>query len=120
LRIARQEPSDLDALRLAAVGKALADKLPKLKVWSENGAKSVLIFEVEDILANHGKALHGLRHHLPLNGYIPDYVFFVYAISVPWILQTLVAECTLWNEEAILRWPTYREFDPSVLIDVTS
>jgi hypothetical protein len=118
-RIARREPPDLEAMRLTAAGKALADKLPKLRVWSEFGAKSVLILETEDVtLANHhGKAIAALQQLLPMDGYVPDYVFFVYAQTAPWLVQTLVMERTIWSEADILRWPSYQQFDPSGLID---
>jgi len=119
LKIARRAPLDLRVLSLVAVGKALADKLPKLKVWSAAGSKSVLILETEDTaLGNHGKALADLQQKLPMDGFVPDYVFYVYAVGAPWLVQTLVTGRALWNEADILRWPPYRQFDPDSLNDL--
>ncbi|MBI3714853.1 MAG: hypothetical protein HY255_02535, partial [Betaproteobacteria bacterium] len=110
LRIARSAPPNIDDLRLDEIGKTLAKKLPKLKIWSEQGVQTVLVLETEDIaLANHGKTLDGLKHHLPLQGHFPDYIFFVYAIGSQWIVQTLAVNGRF--PEDGLQWPQYRQFD---------
>jgi hypothetical protein len=117
LRIARLAPPDLDTLRLNEVGNTLTRKLPKLKAWSEEGVKTVLVLETEDIaLADHHEVLEGLKHHLPLHGYFPDYVFFVYAIGSPWLMQTLVAGRSFPTD--IFEWPVYLEFNPEELNDI--
>jgi hypothetical protein len=117
LKIARYAPSGVDALRLNEIGKTLTKKLPKLKAWSEEGVNTVLVLETEDgSLTNHGKALDGLKHHLPLHGYFPDYVFFIYAIGSPWIMQTLVANRSFPTD--IFEWPSYRQFNPEELNDI--
>lgn len=117
LKIARYAPPDVDAQRLDEMGKTLTKKLPELKAWSEKGFNTVLVLEVEDIsLANHGKALEGLKHHLPWQGCFPDYIFFVYAIGSPWIIQTLVVNRSFPTD--IFEWPSYRQFNPEELNDI--
>jgi hypothetical protein len=49
LFIQRFAPKDYETLRAERVEKAMAKKLPKLKVWKNNGARSVLALENGDL-----------------------------------------------------------------------
>jgi hypothetical protein len=119
LRIARNAPADLEALRDTQVRRALDRKLPKLKAWSKVGAKVVLILESEDgALTNHGWVLGALREYLASSSFRPDLVFYVYAIGSPWLVQTLLSDGEF-PEGAHVWWP-YRQFDPGDLVDVTN
>jgi hypothetical protein len=117
LRISRFPPSDLEVLRSAHIKQMLARKLPKLGTWAIDGAHTVLILESEDIaLTNHRLVLEALKLSLQSQTFCPDYIFFVYAVSSTWIVQTLVSEKQF--PEIPYQWHTYREFESAKLVDL--
>jgi hypothetical protein len=54
LFIQRFAPKDYETLRAQRIEKAMTKKLPKLKVWKDGGARTILVLENGDIsLSNH-------------------------------------------------------------------
>jgi hypothetical protein len=117
LRISRHPPSDLEVLRAAHIKQMLEKKLPKLEAWALDGARTVLVLESEDIaLTNHSLVLEALKLSLQFQTFCPDYIFFVYAVGSPWIVQTLVSEKQF--PEIPYQWYSYQEFESSKLVDL--
>jgi hypothetical protein len=117
LSIARSAPADLEALRASRIEQMLVKKLPKLQVWANDDAHTVLILESEDIaLTNHQVVLEALKLCLPVQSFCPEYVFFVYATGSSWIVQTLISERQF--PTLSYQWWPYRKFNVSELSDL--
>jgi hypothetical protein len=89
LFIQRFAPKDYETLRAERVEKAMAKKLPKLKVWKDNGARSVLVLENGDIsLSNHVVILEAAEAALAGRTDGPDEL---------WLVDTTIeSEWTAW------------------------
>jgi hypothetical protein len=87
--IQRFAPKDYEKLRTERIEKAMAKKLPKLKVWKDNGARSVLVLENGDIsLSNHVAILEAAEAALARRNDGPDEL---------WLVDTTIeAEWTAW------------------------
>lgn len=63
--IQRFAPKNYETLRVERVKKAMAKKLPKLRVWKDSGARSVLVLENGDMaLSNHVAILEAAEEAL--------------------------------------------------------
>jgi hypothetical protein len=89
LFIQRFAPKDYESLRAVRIEKAMAKKLPKLKVWKEAGARSVLVLENGDIsLSNHVVILEAAEAALAERADGPDEL---------WLVDTIIeTEWTTW------------------------
>lgn len=90
---ARFEPQKLEEQRAERIGRALADKVPKLRKWEKQGASSVLIFENADIaLSNHIVIKQALVQRAGAAENLPDYVVLVETWTPTWAVFMLVVD----------------------------
>lgn len=89
LFISRIAPQDYESLRIERMKKALTKKLPKLKVWKDSGARSVLVVENGDFaLSNHVVILDSAEAALAGRSDGPDEL---------WLIDTTIeSEWTAW------------------------
>jgi hypothetical protein len=89
LFIQRFAPPDYESLRDERIRKAMDKKLPKLKVWKDGGARSVLVLENGDMaLSNHIVILESAEAALADRADLPDEL---------WLVDTTIeSEWTVW------------------------
>ncbi|MCP1963321.1 hypothetical protein [Bradyrhizobium japonicum] len=89
LFISRFAPKDYEALRTERMKKAMVKKLPKLKIWRDSGARSVLVLENGDLsLSNHVVILEAAEAALAGRTDGPDEL---------WLVDTTIeSEWTAW------------------------
>jgi hypothetical protein len=120
LRIARYTPPDLENLRFQQLAASLDKKLPKLHVWAQSGARTVLVLEDNDIaLTNHVVVSETLRQALATRQLWPDYVVFVMSCMAQfWFASTILEDREF---PALSRggWD-YVAFSPADLQDITN
>jgi hypothetical protein len=114
----RIAPKNYEALRQTRLQKAMGKKLPKLQLWGEFGARTVLILENRDMaLSNHVVILEAAEIALRTRPDAPDEL---------WLVDTtIVQEWTVWclirdgvsfpDEDTSVR---YRQYNPRDLVDV--
>ena len=95
----RQSPDDLEGLRAERLRQALFRKSPKLQRCKEEGARTVLVLESDDIaLTNHqlvGEALNSLLKETAEKFQFPDEIYLVETDIDPWSIWPMKygAEC---------------------------
>jgi hypothetical protein len=89
LFISRFAPRDYETLRAERIARAMAKKLPKLKIWKDGGARSVLVLENRDIsLSNQVAILEAAEAALTTRNDQPDEL---------WLVDTTInSEWTAW------------------------
>jgi len=117
LKIARIAPPGWEKGQAEQIAIALSKKIPKLEIWSNRGTSTVLILENGDpSLINHHWVLDKLREQIPRQFHCPDYIFFIYAIGTPWIVQTLIADGQF--PDVSYQWWNYKLFESDDLLDL--
>jgi hypothetical protein len=89
LFVSRFAPKNYETLRVERIGKAMTKKLPKLKIWKDSGARSVLVLENGDLsLSNHVVILEAAEAALAGRADRPDEL---------WLVDTTIeSEWTAW------------------------
>jgi hypothetical protein len=115
LFITRFAPKDYEALRADRIRTAMEKKLPKLKLWKDGGARSILILENGDLsLSNHWVIAAAAEAALRGRSDKPDEVWLAdTAIRAEWTVICLIRDgVVLPDDEAQNR---YWQFDPAEL-----
>ena len=113
---ARFAPPKHEELRKDRIEAALKKKLPKLKSWKDQGARSVLLLENGDcILSNHIVILEAVEYGLVGYNDHPDEVWLVdTTIETEWTVLCLIRDgVSFLDEETSVRF-----FDPADLTKV--
>jgi hypothetical protein len=89
----RAAPVDLETRRTERLRCALKRKQPKLRIWEEQGAKSVLVLECGDIaLSNEIEIKDALAKVVAFPGELPNYVILVDTCAFSWGVFMLVSD----------------------------
>ena len=101
LFIQRFAPTDYESLRAVRLEKAMAKKLPKLKVWRDAGARSLLVLENGDIsLSNHVVILEAAEAALTGRADGPDELWLVdTTIDTQWTAWCLIRDGVSFPDE---------------------
>ena len=116
-------PDNLEALRVDRLLRALRKKLPKLRDCKSEGARTILVFESDDIALTRpslvGDALAGLQGELTDELMFPDEVYLVETalIDGPWWAWLMKYDGKRWSMED---WTQSTEFRVDKLTDLTS
>src|SRR5258708_1464436 len=115
LFISRFAPKDYEKLRTERIEKAVAKKLPKLKVWKDGGARSVLVLENGDIsLSNHVVILEAAEAALTGRTDQPDELWLVdTTINSEWTAWCLIRDGVSFPDEYTQH--RYWDFKPADL-----
>jgi hypothetical protein len=118
LFITRFAPKDYEALRADRVRMAMEKKLPKLKVWKDGGARSILILENGDLsLSNHWLIAGAAEAALAGRSDRPDEVWLVdTSIRAEWTAVCLIRHDVVFPDEETSN--RYWQFDPADLEEV--
>ncbi len=94
LFIQRFAPKDYETLRAERIKKAMAKKLPKLKIWKDGGTRSVLVLENGDLsLSNHVAILEAAETALAGRTDPPDELWLVdTTIETEWTAWCLIRD----------------------------
>ena len=98
----RYAPEDnvLETAREARLRQALDDKCPKLQQCREQGARTVLVLESDDIaLTNHVVVGHALASALKERTDVPDEIYFVETGCEPWSVHAMKQDDECWPFE---------------------
>jgi len=118
LLAARFAPPKYEELRKDRIEAALKKKLPKLKAWKDQGARSVLVLENGDLfLSNHIIILEAVERGLVGRNDLPDEVWLVdTTIEAEWTVWCLIRDGVSFpDEESSVR---FQEFNPADLTKV--
>ena len=102
LRHARLAPDDkeLETLHADRIGKALRYKCPKLQRCKEDGARTVLVLESDDIaLTSHVLVGQCLAILLPERTELPDEIYLVETDMDPWTVRCMKLDAECWLVE---------------------
>jgi hypothetical protein len=115
LFIPRFAPRDDETLRAERIARAMAKKLPKLKIWKDGGARSVLVLENRDIsLSNHVAILEAAETALAGRNDHPDELWLVdTAINSEWTAWCLIRDGVSFPDEDTQH--RYWDFKPADL-----
>jgi hypothetical protein len=115
LFISRFAPRDHETLRAERIARAMAKKLPKLKIWKDGGARSVLVLENRDIsLSNHVAILEAAEAALAGRNDQPDELWLVdTAINSEWTAWCLIRDGVSFPDEDTQH--RYWDFKPANL-----
>lgn len=108
---------DVEQARTARLQKACEDKFPKLTTWKQDGAKTVLVLEENDLsLTNHQRVADAL---IPVEAAMPDAADEVFLVSTSiadkwWITCLRRAGKTYYDDDE-----RFHEIDPATLIGLT-
>src|ERR1017187_2439970 len=111
----RFAPKNYEDLRLERIKTAMGRKLPKLRKWQDEGARTVLVLENRDMaLSNHVAILEAAEKALIGRSDVPDEVWFVdTTIETEWTAMCVMRDCISFpDDEAPTR---YYDYDPSSL-----
>lgn len=114
LFIARFAPKNYETLREERLEKAMAKKLPKLKVWKDTGARSILVLENGDLsLSNHVLILEAAENALAGRADVPDELWLVdTTIESEWTAMCLMRDGVSFpDEETPHRYWDFRPTD---------
>lgn len=116
--VIRQVVEDVEAKRLLRITDAYREKVSKLMPWGKAGARTILIFEEDDIfLTNHFNVADALLQIEASSAERPDEVYLVTALPSQWIIVRLrVDDITLYDMEVDDR---FWETQPDRLVNVT-
>ena len=94
LFVSRFAPRDYETLRAERIATAMSKKLPKLKIWTGGGARSVLVLENRDIsLSNHIAILEAAEAALAGRNNPPDELWLVdTTINLEWTALCLIRD----------------------------
>jgi hypothetical protein len=118
LILSRFAPKDREGLRGTRMQRALDAKCPKLRDCKEEGARSILILENNDIaLTNHIAVGNAVRELLGGREDVPDEIFLVdTCLGDEWTVWSLYRDGVFWpDEETATR---YREINRKGLDEV--
>jgi hypothetical protein len=109
---------NVEAARLPRIREAYNRKVPKLLQWKAAGARTILIFEEDDIfITNHFNVADALAQIETSNTDRPDEVYLVSILSSRWFITRLrIDDKTLYDLPVDER---FWEIDPSVPVNVT-
>lgn len=110
LRSARYAPNDeeLEASRADRLQQALRRKCPKLKRCKEDGARTVLVLESDDLaLTNHVLVGEPLVRLLAECADLPDEVYLVETDLDPWTVHCMKLDIECWPMENSLEPPAF-------------
>lgn len=115
LFISRFAPHDYESLRAERMKQAMTKKLPKLKVWKDSGARSVLVVENGDLsLSNHVVILEGAEAALAGRTDGPDELWLVdTTIESEWTAWCLMRDGVSFPDEETAN--RYWDFEPDDL-----
>jgi hypothetical protein len=114
LFLSRFAPKDRENLRITRIRRALNTKCPKLSQCKEEGARTVLILENNDIaLTNHIIIGDSVRVLLKERDDVPDEIFLVDTCVDDWAVWSLYRDGIFWPDEATDT--RYREVNPRML-----
>ena len=119
LRSARYAPNDeeLEASRADRLRQALRRKCPKLMRCKEDGARTVLVLESDDLaLTNHVLVGEPLVRLLAECAGLPDEIYLVETDLDPWTVHCMKLDTECWPMENSSESPTFRVDD---LIDLS-
>ena len=111
---------NLEPQRISRIRRAYDDKANKLAVWRQLGARSILIFEENDIFAtNHERVAEALMQVEQGRVDRPDEIYLLSsAVDKQWYLWLLRADDHVYDELSV--WgDSLTEIDPSTLVDIT-
>jgi hypothetical protein len=115
LFVTRFAPKDYNVLRVGRMKKAMDKKLPKLKVWKDSGARSVLVLENGDLsLSNHVVILEAAEAALLNRSDQPDELWLVdTTVRNEWTAWCLIRDGVPFpDDDTPLR---YFDFNPAFL-----
>ena len=121
----RRAPDDIEVLRSKRLKQALRKKCPKLQDCKEEGARTVLVLESDDIALTEdsgvGKALAGLQEELADELQFPDEIYFIETDleQGPWLVWPMKYDDKFRPVEDWTGW-THTEFCVDTLIDLTT
>lgn len=108
------EKDDLESLRAERLQRTLTKKCPKLKRCKEDGARTVLVLEDNDmILSNYGLIHDALTKLLATNSDLPDEIHLVTTSVQEWDVRTLYCDGDMGPVD------DRTDFDSAYLIDIT-
>jgi hypothetical protein len=115
LFVSRFAPKDYEALRGERIRKAMDKRLPKLKVWKDSGARSLLVLENGDIsLSNHVVILEAAEAALADRPDKPDELWLVdTTIQTEWTAWCLIRDGVSFPDEDTQN--RYWDFKPADL-----
>lgn len=114
LFLSRFAPKDREELRGTRMQRALDTKCPKLRQCKDDGARSILILENNDIaLSNHIVVGNSVRALLKGRDDMPDEIFLVDTCVDDWAVWSLYRDGMFWPDEATAT--RYREVNPKML-----
>jgi hypothetical protein len=117
LFLSRFAPKDGEELRGTRMQRALDTKCPKLRQCKEEGARSILILENNDIaLTNQIVVGDSVRSLLKGRNDVPDEVFLVDTCLDGWTIWSLYHDGTFWSDEETTT--RYWEVNPKMLDSV--
>lgn len=110
----RSAPKGREERRERRMQKALDSKCPKLRQCKEEGARSILIFENNDIaLTNHIVVGDSVRALLQGRDDVPDEIFLVETFVDDWRVWSMYRDGTFWPDEDTAA--RYQEVNPNLL-----
>jgi hypothetical protein len=109
---------DVETARLPRIRDAYDRKTPKLLQWKTSGARTILIFEEDDIfLTNHFNVADTLFQIEGSSADRPDEVYLLSLFTSKWLITRLrVGDRTLYDLPVDER---FWETDPALLVNVT-
>jgi hypothetical protein len=114
LFLSRFAPKDREELRGTRMQRALNTKCPKLRRCKEEGARSILILENNDIaLTNHVVVGDSVRALLKGRHDVPDEIFLVDTCVDDWTVWSLYRDGMFWPDEGTAT--RYKEMNPKML-----
>ena len=118
----RWEPDDKEALRKKRLERALSDKSLKLQRCKEEGARTVLVLESDDIALTSydlvGAALVALAKEPTDKSQFPDEIYFVETFTDPWIVWPMKCDAEYRPVDEWSGW-NRTEFQEDELTDLT-
>ena len=113
--VARVEPEDLESSRVERLRRAFQAKCPKLRQCKEDGARTVLVLESNDLPLSNSVLIHeALVPALDEREDVPDEVYLVETISHVWFVYPLVVGGEYWP----IGFVDVMEFSEGDLVDL--
>ena len=97
LKVARVPPENLEQLRYESLRRDLDRKCPKLQLCKEEGARTVLVLEAEDILTDSHLVAEQLAPLLKGRTDSPDEIFVVETLDDPWQVWPMKCDDQFWS-----------------------
>ncbi len=97
LKVARVPPENLEQLRYESLRRDLDRKCPKLQLCKEQGTRTVLVLEAEDILTGPHRVAEQLAPLLNDRTDSPDEVFVVVTLHDTWEVWPMKCDDQFWS-----------------------